>query len=309
MSVGRYRNFALEDMAHSLKTAKFLLMRPLLSVVLCVGMAVCVLAQNPLQSGSDESWTITTSMTSPNVNPSRTTESHMKLGNRIVDRRKVEVLGINRGYEPFSETETEAVQVDRTTTRVVVRNYTWDGNGRKTLAQITEEESRTSAGGVTRTECKTSRSDLNGNFKIVQRETTDTRKINADVEETKTSIYRADSYGGFTQVQRTEELKTHKADNSIALKTTSRVPDGNGTWRVTDVTEKVITDDGKNGTTDERFSATDPEDRLYETSRKVSKEGETATGEKKRTEEIYSHVSAAGYSDSSMHLNERVTTI
>jgi hypothetical protein len=309
MSVGNYRIPLWIDIAQSLVIAKFLLMRLLLSVALCAGMAVCALAHNSQQSASDESWTATTDISLANGNPARTTESHTKCGNRTLDKKKIEVLGINGRYEPFSESETETVQIDVMTIRTVVRNYNWDGNGRRKLAQLTEEESRTTASGETRTERKTSNSDLNGNFQVVQREIVSTRKISPDVEETKSAVYRADSYGGLSQVLETNELKTHNADGSVAVKRTNRIPDGNGSWKVSDETKTTITDDGKNRTTDERFSATDLEGRLYETSRKVSKEGETATGEKKRTEEIYSHVSAAGYFDSSMHLNERVTTI
>jgi hypothetical protein len=309
VSVGSDGKIWLQEMNRSLSATVFVLMRPLLFTALCGAMAVCTLAQNSQQSASDESWTATTDISLANGNPARATESRTKSGNRTMDNKKIEVLGINGRYEPFSESETETVQIDATTIRTVVRNYNWDGNGRRKLAQLTEEESRTTASGETRTERKTSNSDLNGNFQVVQREIVSTRKISSDVEETKSAVYRADSYGGLSQVLQTNELKTHNADGSVAVKKTNRIPDGNGGWKVSDETKTTITDDGRNRTTDERFSATDLEGRLYETSRKVSKEGETGTGEKKRTEESYSHVSAAGYSDSSMHLNERVTTI
>ena len=89
-------------MNQSLSTAIFVLVRQLLSTVLCAAMGVCVLAQNPQQSGSDESWTATTDTSLANGNPARTTESHTKSANRTVDKKKIEVLGINGHYEPFT---------------------------------------------------------------------------------------------------------------------------------------------------------------------------------------------------------------
>jgi hypothetical protein len=190
----------------------------------------------------------------------------------------------------------------------VVRTYTWDGNGQRTLAQIREEESRATASGNAHVERKTSNADVNGNFQVVQCEVADTKKISADVEETKSTVYRPDSDGGLTQTVQTEELKTRGADDSVAVKRTTLVPDGNGNWGVSDVKKKTVKDDGKSRTTEERISRADSEGRLYETSRTVSKEAEIATGEKRKTVETYS-VYVPGYSDGSMHLDQRVTTI
>jgi hypothetical protein len=263
-------------------------------------MAVRVQAQDPQKSSADESWTTIRENSAQNVNPSRTTESHTKSGNRTVDNRKLEVLGLNGRYEPFSETETETIQVDATTTRTVVRTYQWNGNGQRTLAQVTEENSRTTASGDVRMERKTSSADVNGNFQVVRREIADTKKISPDVQETKTTVYRADSYGGFTQSEQTQELKTRGADDSVAVKRTTLMPDGNGGWKIDDITEKTIKGDGKNRTTDERVSRPDLNGRLQESSRTVSKEAETGSGEKKTIVESY---------DGGRQLNKRVTKI
>lgn len=285
-----------------------LMMQMLFTTVPVLVVALTAPAQDASQSSSDESWTATRQTTVANTNPSRTTESHNKSGNRTVDKQRMEVLGPNGRYQPSSETETETVQVDATTTRTVVRTYTWDGNGKRTLAQITEEESRATASGNAHVERKTSHADVNGNFQVVQREVADTKKISAGVEETKSTVYRPDSDGGLTQTVQTQELKTRGADDSVAVKRTTLLPDGNGNWGVSDVTEKTIKDDGKSRTTEERISRADSEGRLYETSRTVSKEAQIATGEKKKTVETYS-VYVPGYSDGSMHLDQRVTTI
>src|SRR5215813_3315939 len=126
-------------------------MKSILILALCGGMALSLPAQEPQKSG-DESWTKTSETANPNFNPSRTTESHTKSGNQTVDKQRLEVLGPNGRYQASSEIETETIQVNDATTRTVVRTYRWDGNGRKTLAQVTEEESRTTASGDTRVE-------------------------------------------------------------------------------------------------------------------------------------------------------------
>ena len=282
-----------------------LLMRSAFRFVLCATMAACVQAQDSKQ-GTDESWTATTESSIPNINPSRTIESHAKSGNRTIDKQRFEVLGVNGGYRSFSETETETMEVDATTNRTLVRTYRWDENGRRILTEVLEEDSRTGPSGNTRVERKISSADVNGNLQVARRETVDTTKISPDVEATESAIYHRDSYGGFTQVEQTQVLKTHRADDGVAIKTTTRLPDGNGRWKVTDVTEKLIKDDGTNRTTEERVSRSDLEGRLFQTSRILEKDKETATGEIRRTVENYS-LYAPGYFDNSLHLNQRIT--
>jgi hypothetical protein len=292
---------------HVVRSATYLLMASIIWMAVCVAGTVCVKAQDMQKQGGDESWTATRETTTPNTNPSRTTESHTRSGNRTVDRQRLEILGINGGYQPFSETETETVQVNATTTRTVVRRYQWDGNRRRILAHVTEEDSHTTASGDVRMESKTSKADLNGNFQVVRREVADTRKISPDVEETKSTVYLPDSYGGFAQAQQTQELKTHGADDSVSVKRTTLMPDLNGNWRVSDVIEKTIKDDSKNRT-EERVSRPALEGRVCETPCTVPKETENATGEKRSTLETYS-VSVPGFTDGGMHSNQRVMTI
>jgi hypothetical protein len=284
-----------------------LLMKLVLPVALCAATASCIEAQDPQQSSGDESWTKTTEGAVGNGNPSRTTESHKKSGNRTVDMQKTEALGPNGRYQLSSETETETIQVDSTTTRTIVRTYRLDGNGQRILNQVTEEESRTAAGGDVRMERRTSNADVNGRFQVVRREVADTKKVSPGTEETKSTVYEADGSGGFAQAQQTQEVKTKGGDNSVAVKKTKLVPDGNGKWRISTVTEKTTKDDGGNRTTEERVSSPDVNGRLYENSRTVAKEAETATGEKTSTVESYS-TSSPGYTDGAMHLNQRVTT-
>src|SRR5882724_10448132 len=172
--------------------ASTLLINLIISLVFCFGSAVSTQAQDAQRNGIDESWSATTETSVKNANPARTTESHARSGNRSVDKQRVEVLGPNGRYQPDSETEKETVRVNATTTRTVVRTYRWDGSGQRKLAQVTEEEARSTASGDAQAVRTTSSSDVNGNLRVVQRETADTRKTSPDVQETKTTVYLAD---------------------------------------------------------------------------------------------------------------------
>jgi hypothetical protein len=281
----------------------------MVSVVFCLGSAASIQAQDAQRNSSDESWTATTETSAKNAIPSRTTESHAKSGNRSVDKQRVEVLGPNGQYQPDSETETETVRVDATTTRTVVRTYGWDGNGQRKLAQLTEEEVRSTASGDAQTVRTTSTPDANGSLQVVQRETADTRKTSPDVQETKTTVYLADGNGGFTTSRQTQELQKRSADNRLEEKKTTLLPDGNGNWKVGEVKEKTIQEDGKNRTTEERVSRPDLEGRLSEFSRTVGEETETSAGEKSNTVDTYSTEVPGLAADGRLHLNQRVTTV
>lgn len=291
--------------SHMILSARRLWMHSIVSLSLFVGAAVCVQAQGAQQGSTDESWTATRDTTVANTNPSRTIESHSKSGNRTVDKQRLELLGPDGRYVPSSETETETVQVDATTTRTVVRTYAWNENGGRQLAQVTEEESRTTANGGSHVVRSISDADAYGNLQVVQRELADTSKVSPNAEETNSTISRPDGYGGFAEAVQTQEVKTRNADGTVRSKTTALVPDGNGNWEMLQTKEKTIKNDGKTRTTEERT-----EGRLSERSRTVSEETETGSGEKRKTVETYSnYIPGSGYGDSGMNLNQRITTV
>jgi len=289
-------------------SATNLLLTSMISAILCAGSIVCAEAQDA-QPNTNESWTATTQTSADNASPSRTTESHVKSGNRTVDKQRMEVLGPDGRYQPDSDTEKETIEVNATTTRTVVRTYRWDANGRRYLVQVMDEEARSSAIGDTQVVRTTSNSDVNGNLQLVQRAVADTRKTSPDAQETKTTVYLSDGNGGLTPSVRTQELEKRSADHSVEVKKTTLLPDGNGNWAVGEVKENTIKEDGKNRTSEERVSRADLEGRLSEVSRTVGKETETAAGEKSNTVETYS-VDVAGLTrDGSLHLNQRVATV
>ena len=236
-------------------TATKFLVRLTISLILCGGSVLCARAQDVQPDKTNESWTETTQSSGEDANPSRTLESHTKSGNRTVDKKRTEVLGVNGGYEPASDSETETTQVNGTTTRTVVRTYRWDPDGQQRyLVAVTEQEERSSANGDTHVVTTTSNPDVNGNLQVVQRDVADTRKTSPDAQETKTTVYNTDGSGGLTPSLETQESRRNGADHTIAVKTTTLLPDGNGKWQVGQVKENTIKEDGKNRTSEERVS-------------------------------------------------------
>ena len=80
--------------------------RAVLIVLALASATIDVAAQSP-PTRDDQSWTATSEASSANSNPSRTTESYTKSGNRTVHKKTVEVLGPDGEYQPYIETETE----------------------------------------------------------------------------------------------------------------------------------------------------------------------------------------------------------
>ena len=277
-------------------------------MTLALWWAACSHAQ--AQSNSrNESWAATKHFSRDNTNPSRTTESHATFGNRRVDRRITEVIGPDGRYQPYLEVEKETIDVSASAKRTVVRTYGWDVNGQRSLAQVTEEEARSSASGDAQVVRTTSNPDANGNLQVVQREVAETRKTGADVQETKTTLYLADGNSGFSPSLQTRELQKRSADRGLEVTKTTLVPDLDGNWKVGEVKESTIKEEGTNRLSEERIARPDLEGRLSEVSRTVGKETENAAGEKSNTIETYS-VDVAGLArDGSMHLKGRASTI
>jgi hypothetical protein len=282
-----------------------LLLALMISVILGGGSAICTQAQD---AQPNESWTTTTQTSGENTNPSRTIESHTKSGNRSVDKQSLEVLGPDGRYEHFSDTETETTQVNATTIRTAVRTYRWDANGQRNLVQVTEEEARSSASGEAEVVRTTSNADVNGHLQVVEREVANTKRTSPDAEETRTTVYVTDGSGGFTPSLQTQQVRTSGANNTVEVKKTTLLPDGNGNWAVSEVKENTIKQDGKNRTNEERVSRSDLDGRFSEVSRTVSQETETA-GEKSKTVETYSTQVSGLASDGGLHLNSRITTV
>jgi hypothetical protein len=281
---------------------------PVFAVILCAAPAIC--AQNYAHPSKPKEPVADTTQTSvANTDPSRTTETHESSGNKTVDKQRVDTRGANGEYVPTAETETETVQVDATTTRKVVRTYQWDVNGNRNLAQVTEEDARSSASGDTHVVSTTSSADAAGNIHVMAREVADTKKSSPDVQETKTTFYVLDGNGGLAPSVQTQELQKSDADHTIEVTKTTLAPTSTDHWEVSEVKKSTITDDGKTRTSDERISKSNSEGRLSEVSRTVGRETENASGKKSYTVETYSTDLPGITPDGGLHLNRVETTV
>jgi len=289
-------------------STKFII-KLIISVIFCALAPVCAQAQNAQPNGTTESWTATTQTSLQNTSPSRTTDSHVRSGNQTVDKQIVEALGPNGRYQSSSETEKETIHVDATTTRTVVRSYSWDVNGQRDLQQVTEEEARSSASGDVHVIRTMSESDGNGNLQVIQREVADTRKISPDVQETKTTTYLPNGNGGLTPSLQTQELQKRIADHRVEVKKTLLQPNSSGNWEVAEAKETTLKEENKNRTSEERISRPDSEGGLSEVSRTVGKETENSAGEKNTTVETYFTNAPGVAADGSLRLNWQVTTV
>jgi hypothetical protein len=280
----------------------------LTSLVLCLGLAVCARAQAAPSNNSDESWVANSQSSRDNEIPSRTTESHTTFGNHRVDKQSMEVLGPDGEYQPYLEIEKETIEINATTTRTVVRTYSWDANRKRNLVQLAEE-ARTSASGDSQEIRTTSNPDVNGNLQIVRREVTGTTKTSPDSQQVQTTIYLADGNGGFTPSLQTRELLKLGTDHTVQVKKTILQPDADGNWKVSELREGTIKEEGTNRTTDERVSHADLDGKLSEVSSTVSKQTEDAAGEPSNTVDTYSVDAPGRTRDASLYLNSRVTTV
>jgi hypothetical protein len=261
------------------------------------------------QASEPQTWTKTSESQTANMNPTRTTESHHKSGNQTVDNQTVERLGADGHYEAFYDVERESVQVNGTTTRTIERTFARDASGQRILTHVTQEEKQTlPAGGekITRT---TSNADLNGRLQIVQREVTDTKKISPELQEKNTTVFLSDGQGGMAPSVQIQQREKRSADHTVEVQTSTLLPDGNGKWQVNERKESTIKEDGKNRTTDEQVSREDINGKLTPSSRTLSKESETATGEKKNVIETYSTDVTGSAPEGNLRLDQRVTVV
>jgi hypothetical protein len=280
----------------------------LLAMALCFSSGLA-LAQtgDPQSPPENQSWTATTDLTSNNANPSRTTESHTQSGNRILDTHSLQRRGSNGDYEPYQDIETETVKVNSTTTRTTTRTFGRNTDGRKTLVQVREEETRATPGGDSSVTRVVSNPDADGRLQPVQREIEQTKKIGNNVEETKRTVMLPGINGDLAPAMQVQERREKDANGTVQTQKTTSIPDGSGNWQVNETRHATTRQDGNNRTTEERVSRLDPDGKLNEVSRTVTKESETAPGEKSATTETYSVDVPGSARDGSLHLVQRET--
>jgi hypothetical protein len=284
------------------------------AVVFCLGSLVPVLRAQTTDGASgdgDKSWTASGQQqsTSGNSNPTRTQESHVVENGRVIDKESTERVGPDGRYEPYLDTEKESVKVDAHTTRTINRTFVRDSDGRKTLMQVTEEETRTLPGGGQKSTRTTSNPDANGQLQMVQKEIQDTKQISPDVQESKTTVFTPSANGGLAPSLEREERDTHRNDHLTEFKKSTSLPDSNGNWVVNEVKEGAIRSDGKSQTREENVLRPDNDGRMTVVGRTVNRESESSPGNRQRTTETYSTNVPGGVDEGRLSLSERVNSV
>jgi hypothetical protein len=270
-------------------------------------MSALLCAQTPeAQTSGPQSWTTTTESHEVNTNPTRTTESYQRSADGTVDTQSVERLGPEGKYQPYYDIETKSVQVDGTTVRTTTRTFARNGDGQRTLTQVTVEEKESLPGGGGKVVRTTSNADLDGHLMAVQREVTDIRQVSPDLQEKKTTVFRSDGHGGMDPSLEIEQREERTGDRMVKVQTSTLVPDASGAWQIQERKESTIKDDGKERTTDEQVLRRDSEGKLAPVSRTLGKESENAAGDKKNTVETYSREPGQ---DGNLQLIQRATSV
>jgi len=276
----------------------------------CSGLGLWAQTSESQTGDANKSWTATTESQGDQTYPTRTIESHTQSGNRTLDKQSVQRRDSDGHFEPYQDIEKETVQVDATTVRTTTRTFGRDLDGSTKLLQVTEEEKHTLPGGDSNLVRTTSKPDGSGNLQPVRRQIEETKKSGKDVEETKTTVMLPSVSGDLAPVTKVQEVRKQGANDTVESQKTTLFPDGAGNWQVGEMRQVTTSPEGKNrSTTEDRISRADSEGKLNPVSRTVSKESESAPGEKRDTAETYSVYVPGSAGDGGLHLVERATTV
>ncbi len=262
---------------------------------------------------TNKSWTATTDSKRDDLFPTRIpvriVESHSQNGERTLDKRSVEIRGTDGHFEPYQDTERETLQGDATTVRTVTRSFSQDVNGKKALVQVTEEEKHILPRGDWNIASVTYNPDVNGKLQPVQREIVESKKIAEDLEETNRTVMLSSINGGLAPAFKTHETRKLAANDRLETETITWLPDVNGKWQLSEIRQSVATQEANGRKIEETVSRPDAEGKLIQISRVVSRESESASGEKRNSLESYSIDLPGTTRDGSLHLIERQTSI
>jgi hypothetical protein len=257
-------------------------------------------------------WQSTTDLKSDDLLPTRIpvriNESHSQSGNRMLDKRSVEIRGTDGHFEPYQDVEKETLTVDASTVRTTMRTFARNVNGRKALVQVTEEEKQILPGDDSRIVRVTYNPDINERLQPVQREIVETKKTANDLEETNTTVMLASVNGGLAPAFKTHELRKRAANGAVETEKTTWLPDINGKWQLSEIRQNIPTQEAKDRTIEERVFRPDAEGKLGQISRVVSQDSESTSGEKRSVVETYSIDAPGTTRDGRLHLVERKTS-
>lgn len=287
--------------------------RLLHALLLAAGASLCicgtVFAETPdsrTTEGANKSWTIVTDLKRDNVVPARIIESHSQNGNRILDKRSLQIARSAGHFEFYEDTETETLWVDASTVRITTRTFAQDGTGRRTLVDVTEESKHALPNGNSNTTRITSHSDLNGSLQVIKREIVETKSVGNDTEETNTTVLLSSINGGFAPAVKTQEIRKRGANDTIQSQTTL-LRDGAGNWQTREIRQNTTSQEAGKLSSEERILRRNAEGKLVEISRRLRTDSSSASGEEQTIVESYSLYLPGSAPDGALHLVERTT--
>ena len=275
--------------------------------VFLVCLATSILCQPQASDpGPDESWSTTRENTTEHTNPYRTTETHLKSGNRTIDKTTVKVPGPDGTYQLAYRTEIETIQESPSLVRSVTRTYKRGGHRNEHLTQIVEVETR-GENGRFRSVKTISDANLDGKFEVKAREISVTEK-SSDLEKTQTLVYLPSTGGEFAPSEQIVEQQRHNEDGSVSTKSEISFPDFSGGWQAYEVHEQTVKGDSKERRTDERIARRDAFGNVSPVAEVITKET-NANDRHTSTTQTYSIDVPGSTRDQHLHLLQSSTAV
>jgi hypothetical protein len=287
------------------KFRKRLLVHQLVGVLI-IWLATSISSLAQTSEAADESWTSVSQNSTANANPYRTTESHVKSGNRTLDKKTVEALGSDGAYQLSYRIETEIIQESPTLTKSITRTYHPNLDRNEHLTQIIEAETRGSDDG-SRTVKTISNADLDGKFEVKEREISVTKK-SFDLQKTQTTTYLPNTTGEFVPSMQINEQQKQGPNGTIETKKETLFPDLNGRWYTYEVREQTVNGDTEERITDERLSRRDFVGNVSPVSEVITKE-KNVNGGLTTTTDNYSVDVPGATRDQILHPLQSSTTV
>ncbi len=184
------------------------------------------------------------------IGPARVTVVHSEREGGSFETSSLEIPSINGGFEKWVETEQEVSYPAPGITKTLTRRFGLDGNGRRSLVGVTEEQRSVAPGGretLVRTESST---DLNGRLQLVEREVEETTWEGENARRTTSELFQQTPNG--VQKVRRSEASEHRKGDVTRREVTVLAPDGEGRFVPVSRKESTTTETAAGQVKDER---------------------------------------------------------
>ena len=278
---------------------------------LFIALFALALAASVSVAQESGTWSSSSQQGDPNgaANPYRTSTTHTEVNGHLIDKTIVEVRGPDGRYVPYSQTERESVKVNDSTTRTTERNYGTDANGQQVLTQQTQEEKKTSPGGDSNVVRTVSNPDANGSLQVVQQTLVNTKQIAPGSTDTNTTVMSANGSGGLSPSVRIEEHQRQTDPKTTQFTKSTSLNNGSGGWNLSEVRQGTMKQDAGGTNKEESVQRPDADGKLAVVERTVTRQGDSASGEKSDTTETYSTNVPGQAGDEGLKLVKRESTV